>query len=584
MANKKPLLGIPTHIRVTDIVKNQSQTLPENSRPELAGLSARERLKLESESLVREQLHKPSPRAASGQVTDPFMEVDDSWAVMPVMSIHFYENNPRTATNEVYEELKESIRVNGILQPLSITKRPDEANYILYAGGNTRLKAIRELWEETKNPKYYETRVIIKKWRGEASVLLAHMAENTQRNDMTFWDKANGVLKIKEQLEADLGKSLSYRDLESELKKAGVGISLRSISQYTFATEKLSVIGKWLSANGLQDLQPYLNLLSRLCKVWSGLDEDSFYETIVKQASSEYADELSNTLLTDAAESKPTFSQQELTKRLNASVAKTLGINLDQLRKMLAALERFKDKDFGKDELSQLIKPNQEPSHLTDKLNVADAMHEKTKPVMGPDSSDFSWLTEKDEAPSDASQPVATHRVYMGHEAGVVELSGDAIIESIQQDDYIEQTSKTITSKINQLIGIAGIGNCIKEAPKMPLGFYVGFPDDGPLDLKDNAKNRQAAWWIVAMATGQFNQELCRKNLVDRDPWRVLVLEEINEDTQTLGELELAIENNIGSDGEFFSVTWLLDRSNEVATLCLEIMLMMKTNLVGESS
>ena len=59
MANKKPLLGIPTHIRVTDIVKNQSQTPPENSRPELAGLSARERLKLESESLVREQLHKP---------------------------------------------------------------------------------------------------------------------------------------------------------------------------------------------------------------------------------------------------------------------------------------------------------------------------------------------------------------------------------------------------------------------------------------------------------------------------------------------------------------------------------------------
>ena len=155
---------------------------------------------------------------------------------------------------------------------------------------------------------------------------------------------------------------------------------------------------------------------------------------------------------------------------------------------------------------------------------------------------------------------------------------------AIGADDYIEQTSKTITSKINQLIAIAGIGNCIKEASLMPLGFYVGFPDDGPLDLKDNAKNRQAAWWIVAMATGQFNQELCRKNLVDRDPWRVLVLEEINEDTQTLGELELAIENNIGSDGEFFSVTWLLDSSNEVATLCLEIMLMMKTNLVGESS
>lgn len=574
MAIKKPLLGIPPHIRVSDIVKNQSQASSEITRPELAGLSARERIKLESENLVREQLHKPSPRAAGGQVTDPFMEVDDSWAVMPVMSIHFYENNPRTATNEVYEELKESIRVNGILQPLTITKRPDETNYILYAGGNTRLKAIRELWEETKNPKYYETRVIIKKWRGEASVLLAHMAENTQRNDMTFWDKANGILKIKAQLETDLGKQLSHRELESELKKAGIGINLQSISSYRFAKERLSDLGKWLSQNSLRDIQPYLNLLSRLCKVWSDLDEDSFYEDVVKQVSSEYADTLSNNLITDAEESKPTFSQQELTKRLNASVAKTLGINLDQVRKMLAALERFKDKDFGKDELSHLIKPSQEASSLTDKLNAADSLQNR---LLKPQKESTSVA-------SPDTETVATHRIFMGHEAGVVELIGDAIIEAIHQDDYIEQTSRSITSKINQLIAIAGIGNCIKEASKMPLGFYVGFPDDGPLDLKDNAKNRQAAWWVVALATGQFNQELCRKNLADRDPWRVLVLEEVNEDTQTLGELELAIENNIGSDGEFFSVTWLLDRSNEVATLCLEIMLMMKTNSVGESS
>jgi len=56
--------------------------------------------------------------------------------------------------------------VNGILQPLSVTKRPGENHYILFAGGNTRLQAIRELWEETGDEKFRETRVIVKKWRG----------------------------------------------------------------------------------------------------------------------------------------------------------------------------------------------------------------------------------------------------------------------------------------------------------------------------------------------------------------------------------------------------------------------------------
>ncbi len=569
---KKPLLGIPPHIRVTNIVKSSTQT---NSQSELAGLTARERMQRQSQDLVRQQLHKPSPKALGGQITDPFMEVDDSWAVMPVMSIQFYENNPRIATNEVFEELKDSIRINGILQPLTVTKRPGESNYILYAGGNTRLRAIRDLWEETQDQKYYETRVIIKKWRGEASVLLAHMAENTQRNDMTFWDKANGILKIKEQLESDLGKSLSHRELESELKKAGIGINLQSISSYKFAKERLSDLGKWLSQNSLRDIQPYLNLLSRLCKVWSDLDEDTFYDSLVKQVGVEYSEFLNNPLSGDGHEEKRLFSQTELIKRLNSSVAKELNINLEQLRKMLSALERFKDKDFGKEELSQLIKPSQDQENLTNKLNAADSLASrqiKTESVSTNQNSKDTELSTN------------AHRVFMGHETGDIELSGEAIIESIQQDDYIKQTSDTINNKINRLISIAGIANCVKEAPGMPLGFYLGFPNDGPLDLKDNARNRQAAWWVVSMATGQFNQQLCKKHLPPDDPWRSLVLEEITEETQTLGELELSIENNIGSEGEFFSITWLLDSTNEVSSLCLEIMLMLKSNVMGGSS
>jgi len=257
MANHKkpPLLGIPPSIKITDLAARHGFK-PKSEEEKRA---TRDKLKLE---LATESLNVTAPNSRSGLRHDT--EVDDSWASLPVISIHFYERNPRKANNEAYAELKESIRVNGILQPLSVTKRPGEGHYILFAGGNTRLQAIRELWEETGEAKFRETRVIVKKWRGESAVLLAHMAENTQRNDMTFWDRANGTLELKKQLEEENGHSLSYRDFEAALKKSGVQVNTQSITLYRFAVERIPDIGQWLSGLSVRNIQPRLNLLLKL--------------------------------------------------------------------------------------------------------------------------------------------------------------------------------------------------------------------------------------------------------------------------------------------------------------------------------
>ena len=59
-----------------------------------------------------------------------------------ITRIHSYERNPRRSQNPEYDRIKASILKSGMDQALSITKRPGEKDYIVQAGGNTRLQIV----------------------------------------------------------------------------------------------------------------------------------------------------------------------------------------------------------------------------------------------------------------------------------------------------------------------------------------------------------------------------------------------------------------------------------------------------------
>lgn len=548
---KPPLLGIPPTVKVSDIAERQ-------------GLSARERMQQATMEMVSSQLHKPAPKAASGIITDPRMEVNDSWATMPIDLIGFYENNPRKANNAAYLELKESIRVNGILQPITITKRPGDSKYILFAGGNTRLSAIKELWAETGDPKFKETRVIIKTWRGEAAVMLAHMAENTQRNDMTFWDKANGTLSIKKMLEDELGKELSLRDLVDEMKVQGVTVSSTAIAIYLFAIKRLALVGPFLSLTSLQAMQPSINQMLRLHSLHEAGTEDEFFDSVIQPVCELFADKL-------VAEDQlqKSFPTESFIKACNEKLALHLGVSTSNVKKMLAVLDRFKN-EATLDDLKRVCgNPAQE--------NVR-------KEMQG--ASAATYVTSAEPAQKSEIQTTeeeVTIPAFLMHQQPV----GDNKASEADGDDPVSnnvfvQEPTSLLSMLEQLIAKAGILSCHVKAERMPLGFYVGFPKDGPLDLKDNPQARQVAWWIVAMASGQFNSDLCKNFLPPGDPWRSLILEE-GDDLHTLDELDLAIQNNIGGNGEFLPIPWLLDQDNQIGSLCLEILTMLKRGQRSQS-
>ena len=62
---------------------------------------------------------------------------------LDVARITPYEHNPRRAANAEYDRIKASIRVDGLGQPLVITQRPGASDYVVHAGGNTRLRIPR---------------------------------------------------------------------------------------------------------------------------------------------------------------------------------------------------------------------------------------------------------------------------------------------------------------------------------------------------------------------------------------------------------------------------------------------------------
>ncbi|WP_289365388.1 ParB family protein [Mannheimia haemolytica] len=150
-----------------------------------------------------------------------------------------YEHNPRKTRNPNFEMIKESIRRRGLDHKPNITRRPGEDFYIIADGGNTRIQALKELFTETKDPKFWSISCQYKPWQGETAdsveaelnLLIGHLIENDTRADLSFIEKALGILQAKEYYEKKLDKSLSARELSSELENDGYIISFSLITK-----------------------------------------------------------------------------------------------------------------------------------------------------------------------------------------------------------------------------------------------------------------------------------------------------------------------------------------------------------------
>ena len=205
-----------------------------------------------AEIRARMALEVPSPPAAHivGQQDERYH------ARINLDELEEYEQNIRTEVNPKYAEIKESIRVQGITNQLSVTKHPITRMYIPFAGGNTRIRILKELFAETGDIKYKNLDVVVMPFTDHRSLLINHYVENELRGDVSFWEKANGVARITAAIATEHDRITTASDVQKFAKTKGLNLSLGVLNLYLFVTSKLTPLGPWLEVKSTQVLPP----------------------------------------------------------------------------------------------------------------------------------------------------------------------------------------------------------------------------------------------------------------------------------------------------------------------------------------
>ncbi len=190
--------------------------------------------KNQRKSLVEHLADQPSARR---NVKSEF--IDGSILPIDISMIEPYHANPRIYENPKYEIIKESIRIDGIRQRIVVTKPPKSAKFMLCQGGNTRLRALRELYEETHEPRFKTAYCEFREWQGEADLMLGHVVENELRGNLNWHERSKMVLALRGMFEEEMGKEITDREYSNLASEKGITIPRRTLNSSRYTMEVL---------------------------------------------------------------------------------------------------------------------------------------------------------------------------------------------------------------------------------------------------------------------------------------------------------------------------------------------------------
>ena len=255
--------------------------------------------------------------------------------------IEIYKHNPRTRPNPKREEIKASMIAEGrITNTIMVTRRSPAEKYFPYGGGNTRVSIAQELKREG-DTRFDKLTVITRKWPGEAAVISAHLSENDNRGDISFWERAKGVASYKAKYEEENGCALSSTELNKALKKQGLNYGIRMIQNFAFAVEHMHFIGNWLRTDEVNNvLKP---LISGIYEIAEKFDKSKEARVALEEIFLMHGQDLesldASNVSKDPAERRDVVVDlQSLVLDLQTVGAKAIGIEIDNLPAAVSAL------------------------------------------------------------------------------------------------------------------------------------------------------------------------------------------------------------------------------------------------------
>ncbi|MFI7836119.1 ParB family protein [Pseudomonas asiatica] len=351
-----------------------------------------------SEDITRqlEQSHFPQK---PGRETSP-APVGDTPMVVSLEQLRPYELNPRVVRNPLYDEIKASIRERGLDQPPAITRRPDESHFIIRNGGNTRLNILGELWQETRDERFFRIHCLFRPWQSESHALLGHLAESDLHGQLTFIERALAVAKLQGMFQ-EPDALLSQRELSTRLSKGGYPISQSHISRMFDTLEYLlPVIPQVLYAGlGKPAIGRLINLRRRAETIWNQyLGDPQHFALLWFEVLSAFDSE------------KPELDSSELQDELIARMA----VFLKQTPRLLA------------------LEMHQEPRRSPPPADMPQALKQETHDESSPPSAAL-----KDALETAREQPISDTQSSADDSSATPELRLPTICEALSDDELL---------------------------------------------------------------------------------------------------------------------------------------------------
>ena len=439
---------------------------------------------------------------------------------LEVADVLFFDHNPRSEKNAKYDEIKASIEDSGIQQAMYVTKRPGSNQWMMAKGGNTRLAILQDLAKNGKEPKKWVRHdFLIKPYVKESELLAAHLIENIQRSDMTFWDTAKGLMLMRGEMEKELVCTFTPKEFADKLKLTGLSFQEVTLSNYEFAYEYLRTLGDQAQKIGLNDvrhqLRPQFSNFSSISSKAADGDTEGF-----------------STLYRVWVEGYPvehkTYECSSLVKHIHSNACRFLDVSEEELTLMVEGFKRNPKATFAElrtppppPVLSDFLPPSdgntdgldanldegntdgmtdsgraQGLANLTATLGGSGNAPFQTSEAQGASSSTkglkvASGLTPKSYHPADP-----TGGDDFGSEGTQPPLGGMSNIESAQEQ---------LQASLHEFADTAGISGQLLPAPGMPFGFYMELPKPGVLGTSEELPLQ--AWWFLANLSGQVDSD-----------------------------------------------------------------------------
>jgi ParB family protein of integrating conjugative element (PFGI_1 class) len=476
-----------------------------------------------AQQAAKNALNEPRPANAAADMK-PGDEYDGAIMQVPVDKIEMYEKNPRTGENPRYEQIRESIRVQGVTNQLTVTQRPGKDTYVPYGGGNTRLRIVKEFWRETGDERWRTLTVRYRAWPGgDAAIIAAHLSENENRGDTTFWEKAQGVASLRSELEKDSQRVLVAAELNKEMKRLGMDYGLPTIQDFYFAVEWLQPIGKWLQARDVRSsIKPAITSLTTLCErldqkvaaVKAGIDQ--CLHLAADAASASGATSLNTDLLVGS---------------LRRAVAELIGSTPEHVCAMLDALSANPNLS-GKELRATVTVPQTQPEAPT-------ALADGTQDALPPASATRPAAPAADHrtSPAPAGAAPAQHQQMPLQPAMLAPVRGQAALpeeaspptdDGALDENDPKQLQQLIFDTLMDIAVAAELEDVVCRLGTMPLGFFVDLPkllhmcDSKPVT---NLLLRKASWHVLAAVSGQYDEEVARRIPAGESTWGKLLQE-----------------------------------------------------------